>query len=158
MATKTSSEQRKAKVTQEHRDEAARLTELWETRIHETQGLFGERYDIGSQSAVGQFLRGEVPLSLKAASGFARGLKCQISDFSPRLARSAENFGLVASSDATDLTKLNRLELQLVQLYRGLTPDQRHDLMLEANRQYSSANPERSAANPFSCKNLPKRD
>lgn len=143
-------------MTDEHRAEARRLTELWETRLHETQALFGERYEIGGQSAVGQFLRGEVPLSLKAATGFARGLKCQISDFSPRLAKSAETIGLVASADAVDLTKLDRLELQLVQLYRGLTPDQRHDLMLEANRQYSSTNPERSPANPFSGKVPPK--
>lgn len=51
-----------------------------------TQAEFGEQYLIGNQSAVGQFLRGKTPLSLKAAKGFAKGLNCQVSDFSPRLA------------------------------------------------------------------------
>lgn len=50
------------------------------------QADFGEKYEIGNQSAVGQFLRGDTPLSLKAARGFAKGLNCQIADFSPRLA------------------------------------------------------------------------
>lgn len=145
----TTNEQRKAKVTEEHKREAARLTELWETRIHETQQLFGERYGIGGQSAVGQFLRGEVPLSMKAARGFATGLKCQISEFSPRLAREASTLGLVAGEDIADLTRLGRDELQLVQLFRGLNPDQRHDLMVKANNEYSTNNPGRSSANPF---------
>jgi len=43
-------------------------------------------YQIGSQSAVTSFLNGHTPLSLKAARGFAKGLNCLISDFSPRLA------------------------------------------------------------------------
>jgi hypothetical protein len=142
-------EQRKAKVTDEHRREAARLTELWETRLHETQAVFGEKYGIGGQSAVGQFLRGEVPLSLKAARGFAKGLQCQISDFSPRLAKEAAEIGLVAGADETDLTRLKRDELQLVQLYRALHPDQRHELLVKANKQFVENNPGPSAANPF---------
>lgn len=145
---------RKAKVTEEHKKEAALLTEIWETRTHETQVLFGERYGIGGQSAVGQFLRGEVPLSLKAARGFARGLQCQISEFSPRLAKEAMSLGLVAGGDETDLTKLNRDEMQLVQLFRGLNSDQRHALQIEANKKYNENRPGASPANPFP--NAPK--
>jgi hypothetical protein len=77
---------RKAKITAETQQEALRLKQLWDTRSHPSQAEFGETYKIGNQSAVGQFLRGEVPLSLNAARGFALGLGCQIGEFSPRLA------------------------------------------------------------------------
>jgi hypothetical protein len=77
---------KRAKVTPETIAEAQRLRALWETRSHPVQAVFGEVYEIGNQSAVGQFLRGETPLSPNAARGFAKGLNCQISDFSPRLA------------------------------------------------------------------------
>jgi hypothetical protein len=140
---------RKAKVTDEHRREAERLMELWEARLHDTQVVFGEKYEIGGQSAVGQFLRGEVPLSMKAARGFAQGLQCQISDFSPRLARDAATLGLVAGDEATDLTRLARDEFQLIQLYRGLTPAQKQELQIEANKKYNETRPGASPANPF---------
>jgi hypothetical protein len=81
---------RKAKVTDEHREEAAKLRAIWDSRPHETQAEFGEKYGIGNQSAVGQFLNARIPLNMKAASGFARGLKCSISDFSPRIANKNE--------------------------------------------------------------------
>lgn len=80
---------RRAKVTPETKEESARLAQLWATKEHPSQAEFGELYSIGNQSAVGQFLRGDVPLSLKAASGFAKGLGCRIEDFSPRLASEA---------------------------------------------------------------------
>jgi hypothetical protein len=100
--TKTAAEQqRKAKVTDENRQEAVRLRALWDSRRHESQAIFGERYGIGNQSAVSQFLRGETPLSLNAAKGFARGLGCTISDFSPRLAR-----------ELTDAAQLETVELR----------------------------------------------
>lgn len=69
--------------------EAAKLRALWDSTEHPGQTVFGEEFDIGSQSAVGQFLRGVRPLSMKAAIGFAKGLKCRIEDFSPRLAATA---------------------------------------------------------------------
>jgi len=67
--------------------EATRLRALWEKSSHGlSQQVFGEKYGIGNQSAVGQFLRGQTPLSMKAAVGFARGLQCNLTDISPRLA------------------------------------------------------------------------
>jgi hypothetical protein len=149
-------EHRKAKVTDEHKEEARKLKELWDTRMHETQQLFGERYGIGGQSAVGQFIRGEVPLSLGAAKGFAEGLKCQISDFSPRLAKLAAELGIVSGTDEKDLTKLRRDELHLIQLYRMLPPEKRDELQLHANDLYSDENPAPSAANPFGKKPPPR--
>lgn len=86
-------ETKRGKVTDENREEARRLTEIWDRtyedrkkqKLH-TQGAFGTEYDIGGQAVVGFFLNGHTALSLKAARGFARGLGCLISDFSPRLA------------------------------------------------------------------------
>lgn len=78
---------RKAKVTAETQAESVRLKELWNgQKKRPVQVVFGETYQIGSQSAVTSFLNGHTPLSLKAARGFAKGLNCLISDFSPRLA------------------------------------------------------------------------
>jgi hypothetical protein len=81
---------RKAKITAEHRNEARLLKAIWDAQPHDSQAEFGEKYEIGNQSAVGQFLRADAPLSMKAARGFAKGLGCQISAFSPRLATLAE--------------------------------------------------------------------
>lgn len=86
-------ESRRAKVTPETKEEARKLRELWDSRSHPSQAEFGEIYGIGNQSAVSQFLRGYAPLSLKAAYGFAQGLRCRIEDFSPRLASEAAAIG-----------------------------------------------------------------
>lgn len=87
-------EKRRSKVTPEHRAEAEKLRELWERekpRLQAaglgTQDAFGDHFDIGNQAAVGHFLKGNTPLSLKAAIAFARGLGCGVSDFSARLAK-----------------------------------------------------------------------
>lgn len=81
---------RSAKVTDEHRAEAAALKKLWKESKHGlSQAAFGADFKIGTQAAVGFFLNGKSPLSLKAARGFAKGLKCDISDFSKRLAEEA---------------------------------------------------------------------
>lgn len=78
--------------------EARKLRELWDRSTTLTQDEFGERFDIGNQSAVGQFLSGRVPLSLKAAAGFARGLGVSVADFSPRLAAEIERLHQAANA------------------------------------------------------------
>lgn len=81
------SNERKAKVTPETVEESVKLRAIWDsTATKPSQTIFGEMYEVGSQSAVATFLKGTTPISLKAAKGFARGLGCKISDFSPRLA------------------------------------------------------------------------
>jgi hypothetical protein len=99
---------KKAKVTPETTAEAAALRRIWDSTEHASQAAFGEIYDIGNQSAVGQFLRGEVPLSLKAAQGFAKGLNCKIEDFSPRLAASLieARYYAVAEQPAPEIAEL----------------------------------------------------
>jgi hypothetical protein len=70
--------------------EAKQLRAIWDaSSLSLTQQAFGEKFGIGNQSAVGQFLHGRTPLSMKAAIGFASGLKVRLEDFSPRLANEA---------------------------------------------------------------------
>lgn len=74
-------------------EESNLLSAIWQKTPATKRGgqtEFGERFKVGSQSAVGQFLRGEIPLNLKAARGFSEGLQCSIADFSPRLAAEIE--------------------------------------------------------------------
>lgn len=72
--------------------EARKLREIWDaTPGRPPQAQFGEMFEIGGQSAVGNFLAGRSALSLKAAVGFARGLGVPISSFSPRLAAEARD-------------------------------------------------------------------
>ena len=83
---KTDKDQRAALYQQE----AASLRAIWDaTPNRMSQAEFGETFNIGGQSAVGNFLKGASPLSLKAAAGFAKGLGVSIEQFSPRLAEQA---------------------------------------------------------------------
>lgn len=70
-------------------DDAARLKKLWEKRDPKvSQAAFAVENKIGeTQGVVWQYLNGVIPLNLGVALKFARGLKCNIADFSPRLAR-----------------------------------------------------------------------
>ena len=87
------SDPRRAKITDENRAESNRLLSIWNTmkptlvaRGYGSQDAFGAMFGIGSQAAVGHFLNGRSAISPKAAAGFAQGLECKVSDFSPRLA------------------------------------------------------------------------
>lgn len=93
------SRDRRGTVTDENRQESARLLKIWlsEKGVAArrasgcySQGAFGDAYGIGNQAAVGFFLNGKTAISLKAALAFARGLDCQVSDFSERLAELAK--------------------------------------------------------------------
>lgn len=54
------------------------------------QKEFGEKYDIGSQSMVAQYVNGTRPLNYDAAAKFAKGLRCTIYDISPEMAESLQ--------------------------------------------------------------------
>lgn len=70
-------------------DDAARLKKLWDKRDPKvSQAAFASEHKIGeTQGIVWQYLNGVIPLNLATALKFARGLKCNVADFSPRLAR-----------------------------------------------------------------------
>ncbi|MDR0771469.1 MAG: S24 family peptidase [Burkholderiales bacterium] len=67
-------------------EEAKALRELFTTGTDLSQAAFGKAFDIGTQGMVWQYLHADTALNLEAALKFARGLKCSVADFSPRLA------------------------------------------------------------------------
>lgn len=77
---------KKAKIEPVHIEEAAKLKALFKERVKVSQMRFGEDNELGSQGNVWQYLNARSPLNLEAAIKFAKGLKCSVSDFSPRLA------------------------------------------------------------------------
>jgi len=105
---------KKAKVTDIHREEARLLRELWHAKKPCSQAEFGERFEIGNQAAVSQFLTARTPLSLNAAIGFASGLGVRISDFSERLASEAKKAAL--ADEGMDAAGNERSSIQ------GFTP------------------------------------
>lgn len=143
---------RRGTVTEEHREESARLKRLWEQAEHGlSQEAFGATYGIGNQSAVWQFLNGRTALSLEAAKGFAKGLGCDIAAFSPRLAGQAADLASVThrQSAALSFLDLKRDEAVLIGLYRDLDPEQKSELQRFANEMHVKARPVPSIANPF---------
>jgi len=120
----TSAAAKRGKITDENREEAAKLLAIWnqtkadrEARGVGSQEKFGAEFGIGNQAAVGFFLNARTALSPKAAAGFARGMGCSVGDFSPRLAKmlnvaagwTAEQHtpaGVIVSSVAQDMSHL----------------------------------------------------
>ena len=114
------------------KEEARLLSEIWDSKSkveRGSQATFGESYGIGNQSAVGQFLRGEVPLSLKAARGFAKGLQCKISAFSPRLS--------TAVDEASAVNQPESLPKQWP--FLTVTPDQYWNVLTQTQRDILEA-------------------
>lgn len=132
---------RKAIVTDEHRQEALLLAELWERLPHASQAVFGEQHGVGSQSAVGQFLRGDTPLSLKAAAGFAEGLGCKIKDFSPRLAEQAIQFAELAgpTDSPASIADLSKFEIQLILMVRAMKQEAINEIAQVAQDLYKKS-------------------
>lgn len=63
-----------------------RLRELFDKRAGMSQLEFAERFGLGTQGMVWQYLSGYRPLNYEAAAKFAKGLNCRIDDFSPEMA------------------------------------------------------------------------
>lgn len=132
------SEEIRRTLTDEHREESRKLKSLWvERKERVSQAEFGQTYDIGSQAAVGHFLNGKAAISLKAARGFAKGLGCEIADFSPRLAAEAAALGEVAGggSQPLNFTQLSKDEMQLVMVYRSVPKSTQAKLLADAEAQ-----------------------
>lgn len=69
-------------------DAHIRLRELFNKRAGMSQQEFAERFGLGTQGMVWQYLSGYRPLNYEAAAKFAKGLNCRIDDFSPEMAES----------------------------------------------------------------------
>lgn len=92
-------EYKRGTVTEENREESRKLRALWDARTNRmSQAEFGQTFDVGSQAAVGHFLNAHAAISMKAAKGFARGLGCDISAFSERLAKEASEIAEVSGT------------------------------------------------------------
>jgi hypothetical protein len=127
------SNERKAKVTAESREESALLFALWQAKTDKpSQAEFGESFEIGTQGAVSQFLQGKAPLSMKAAKGFATGLGCPISAFSKRLAEEAQ------AVSAVNGPALNRAS-DVNWPFSTVTPDQYFEVLSQAQRDIVEA-------------------
>lgn len=124
---------RRGKVTEEHREEARKLRAVWDRELPRlkdagvgTQEKFGQEFGIGNQAAVGFFLNGKTALSPKAAAGFARGLQCDVGEFSPRL---KAVIGVPATAAADSASAFIR---EIVAAAELLTPAQRAALLQTA--------------------------
>ena len=82
--------------------DAERLRAIFKQKASCSQAAFGATYDIGNQSMVGQYLRGERPLNIKAARKFALGLGISIEEFSPELASQITDAASHLSQDDED--------------------------------------------------------
>ena len=81
---------RSSKIEPIHIEEAAALKALYNARSGQlklSQAEFGAQFGLGSQGMVWQYLNAGSPLNLAAAVKFAKGLGCEVSDFSARLAK-----------------------------------------------------------------------
>jgi hypothetical protein len=98
-----SSVAKRAKITDEHRQEASKLKALWDSRPHRTQAVFGEAFDLGNQANVGHYLNGRSALNPKAAAAFAQELSCKVEDFSPRVAAELRKLSHVVPGALADV-------------------------------------------------------
>lgn len=103
---------KRAKITDLHRQEAAKLKALWEARSHPTQAVFGESYDLGNQANVGHYLNGRSALNVKAARAFAEVLECDIADFSPRVAQELAALAGETHASGSDFVKVRRADVK----------------------------------------------
>lgn len=132
---KTVKRNRRGELTPEQREDSKRLKALFEARSTLSQDAFAQAFDLKSQSLVGQYLNGAIPLNLTAALRFARGLAVDISAFSPSLGAEIEHLTkgdthvLAAVLDVMDLgdriEALEFLEFKL-QKVRGTEALRKH--------------------------------
>lgn len=99
-------------LTPSQLDDAERLKHLYKHTPHQlSQADFGAKFDIGSQSAVWQYLNGKTALNIKAAYAFAEGLKCSVSDFSPTLASQIDSLTQATTTEDDDFALVQRVDV-----------------------------------------------
>lgn len=124
------------RVSDIHIEEAQRLKRLWLAKKVMGQAEFGERFEIGNQSAVGQFLNGRVPLSMKAARGFAVGLGIEIAEFSPRLAAEAAKTAALVQPVESDFVAVRRAAVSFSQGHGRVVYDVGEKAPLSFRREF----------------------
>lgn len=133
----------KDKLTPEERREAAQLKRIFldrQAQYHFGHEAFSEEYGLSSAQAVSHYLNGVMALNLKAAAQFARGLRCDISDFSPRLAAEVASIGLTQLPVfSSRIQSLPPNEQRLLDFYRILGKDGKKLLQLWADHYLSKS-------------------
>lgn len=80
-------------LTQEEMEDAKRLRQLWQQRkeeLHLSQVKAARELGYNSQGAVSQFINGKVGLNFQAVAKFAKLLRVNVADISPRYAKLVE--------------------------------------------------------------------
>lgn len=80
-------------VTQEELEDAKRLKRIWNEKkeaLHLSQVKAARELGYNSQGAVSQYINGKVGLNLQAAAKFAKLLRVNVVDISPRLGKLVE--------------------------------------------------------------------
>lgn len=139
---------RRAKITDEHRAEATKLREIFvEAQAAAkkagnpfTQQQFAEDYGFGSQSLLWQYLYARIPLNLKTAFAFARGLNCRVVDFSPRLAAMGPDHQ--AASPPMSVQYVSAPEVSFLAMYRALKQPHRAQVLALTRKLYLLDNPQ----------------
>lgn len=131
--------------------ESSLLRKFWEAAEvgRPSQQEFGEKYGIGGQSAVGNFLHGRSLLSMKAGLGFSRGLGVPLASFSPRLALEAMGIASVTSSEPVVISSVQSLYMPV----QALQPPLLSELRVNTDghvEQTLSVRTEKAAVNVFS--------
>lgn len=130
---------KRRELTSEEKKEAVRLAGLWRefksANKGATQEWLGQETGIGGQSAVGQYLRGIIPLNLEALFAFSRVLSVDPMEISPRLAANVtlpqpgEHESGVKVREVYD--SLDPQKVALLDLFDALTPKQKGELIRE---------------------------
>jgi len=144
---------KRATITPEHLEEARKLLALYtecKTNGHlkkVSQAAMGADYGIGSQALVWQFLHGRTALTLDAAVGFANALRCEVADFSERLAEKQRQLARKApeaeKSPAADVVLFLRRTVSALAKEWGVDPrdltDPSDDALVRMERDIEKA-------------------
>lgn len=111
-------------LSNEQREDAARLRKIWAEKKPMTQERFAAEYGLGTQGNLTQYLNGHIPVNLEAAIRFANGLGVSVEDISPRLAKITAMLPRSMSAPQLPL----QVEV-LVERVMAITPEQRQEFL-----------------------------
>lgn len=150
---------KRRELTEEEMTEAERLASAWSAYKAENKGAtqtwLGAETGIGSQGAVGQYLRGAIPLNIEALMAFCRVIGADPYFISPRLAERVHLHSIpgakqvvVAEQDDPNFVQIPMVKLRLSAGVTGFQtePDRREGGTLGMRRSWV----ERTKLNPAS--------
>lgn len=120
--------------------DADRLRTIFKQKATCSQAAFGATYDIGNQSMVGQYLRAERPLNIKAARKFALGLGVSIEEFSPELASQiTDAANHISQDDQDEFVTVRRLAVRFSAGHGSEAVEEEEESRLSFRREYLRA-------------------